>query len=153
MRKDEFQRPGPGMLNGSNTREREKQSLNYNIPVRVLSVQSLLGDNVRNPKGEDLGEIKDIMMNMRSGCIEYMVLKFGGFLGIGEKLFAIPFKAMKVDASKKVFILDIRKEFMENAPGFDKDHWPETNSRHWEEVNNYWRDHQRALSPAGNIII
>jgi sporulation protein YlmC with PRC-barrel domain len=92
----------------------------------ALSASTLIGDDVRNLQGEDLGQIEEIMIDVNSGRIAYAVLSFGGFLGIGDKLFAVPWGAMSLDTENEAFILDINKERLENAPGFDKDDWPET---------------------------
>ena len=113
---------------------------NANRPLKFLTASSVIGDEVENSKGETLGKIKDIMLNVRSGEIEYVVLEHGrGFLGIGEKLFAIPFPALKVNPKSQDFILDVENDFLEKAPGFDKRHWPETNG-HYTDVNSYWGD-------------
>ena len=94
---------------------------------RVLSSSSITGTQVVNLKNENIGEIKDLMIDLRSGSIEYVVLSFGGFLGIGDKLFAVPMESFDVDSYHEKFVLDINKERLENAPGFDKDNWPATN--------------------------
>jgi sporulation protein YlmC with PRC-barrel domain len=91
----------------------------------VMSAATLTSDSVVNTMGENLGKIEDIMIHMDSGRIAYAVLSFGGFLGLGDKLFAIPWEALTIDEDKKHFILDIDKEKLENAPGFDKDNWPD----------------------------
>lgn len=111
---------------------------NANNPVRVLTATSIIGDKVENNQGDDIGHIKDIMLNIHDGSIEYLIIEFGGFLGIGEKLFAVPFSALRLNASKKDFILDVDKKFLETAPGFNKDHWPETNSHYYEHVHATW---------------
>ena len=108
-----------------------------NRPVRVLTASSIIGDKVENTQGEDLGDIKDIMVNLQNGSIEYVVLSYGGILGIGSKYYAIPFSSLKLNPSRQIFILDKDLEQIKNAPGFDKDHWPETNS-HYNDVNTYW---------------
>lgn len=82
-----------------------------------------------------MGAIEDIMIDITTGKIEYVVIKFGGFLTINEKYFAIPFNRLKVDPVKKAFILNESREMLEKAPGFDMSHWPETNF-HKEET--YW---------------
>jgi sporulation protein YlmC with PRC-barrel domain len=108
-----------------------------NRPLRYLTCTSILGDKVYNPAGEHLGPIKDIMIDLSTGRIDYFVIEFGGFLGIGIKYFAIPFPQLKVDADSKRFIFSQPKSFLEKAPGFDIDHWPDTNI-HLETVNEYW---------------
>lgn len=90
----------------------------------VLSASSLEGDKVKNAQGEDLGNVKDIMINTEGGQVQYYVLSFGGILGMGDKLFAIPPQAIAVDTEDKCLILNVDKDKLENAPGFDKDDWP-----------------------------
>lgn len=109
-----------------------------NTPLRYLTASSIIGDKVRNAKDEHLGEIKDIMLDVHSGKIDYFVVEFGGFLGIGVKYFAIPFRLIQVDAEKKIFIFDQPREVLEKAPGFDMDHWPDTNLP-LNQIYSYWR--------------
>lgn len=92
---------------------------------RVLSASSLSGDRVRNTAGEDLGKIEDIMLDIPSGRIAYAVLSFGGFLGMGNKLFAIPWDAFTLDEAEKEFVLNVDRKVLEDAPGFDKNNWPD----------------------------
>jgi sporulation protein YlmC with PRC-barrel domain len=91
----------------------------------VLSGSSLKGDKVVNYKGEDLGKIEEIMIDLDRGRVAYAVLSFGGFLGLGDKLFAIPWQAITVDTAKKQLILNADRALLEKAPGFDKDNWPD----------------------------
>ena len=105
---------------------------------RYLTASSLEGDKVVNPGGEHLGDIKEIMLDMESGKIDYFVIEFGGFLGLGVKYFAIPFRLLKLDAPNKQFVFELAKDILEKAPGFDMDHWPDTNL-HFDEVHSYWR--------------
>ncbi len=105
---------------------------------RYLTASSLIGDPVVNASKEHLGEIKDIMLDLEAGRIDYYVIEFGGFLGIGVKYFAIPYRLLKLDAENKRFIFKESREKLKNAPGFDMDHWPDTNI-HFDEVFSYWR--------------
>lgn len=109
-----------------------------NMPLHRLSTSTIVGDDVRNMQNEDLGTIKDLMIDLQNGCIEYAVLQFGGFMGIGSKYFAIPWKHLTADPENKCFILNKDKEFLKKAPGFDKDHWPGTNSEYYNETTAYW---------------
>lgn len=95
----------------------------------VLTASSLNGTGIINSKGEDLGNIKDIMIDLQSGNIAYVVVSFGGFLGMGNKLFAMPWEAFVVDEKREKVIVNIDKSVLENAPGFDKDNWPKTTDR------------------------
>ena len=108
-----------------------------NTPLRFLTASSVIGDKVFNHAEERLGTIKDIMLDLSGGKIEYVVVEMGGFLGIGEKYFAIPYSLLKVDPANERFILNQNRETLENAPGFDKDHWPQTNA-HFQPANEYW---------------
>ena len=91
----------------------------------VLSGSSLRGDKVVNYQGEDLGKIEEIMIDLDRGRVAYVVLSFGGFLGVGDKLFAIPWQAFSVDTTQKRLVLNADKELLEKAPGFDKNNWPD----------------------------
>jgi len=113
----------------------------------VLSSSSICTDRVKNAAGEDLGKIEDLMIDLHSGRIAYAVLTFGGFLKMGNKLFAIPWEALTLDTVKKEFILHVDKSRLENATGFDKDNWPNmadptfgsTLYRHYG-FKPYWED-------------
>jgi sporulation protein YlmC with PRC-barrel domain len=106
---------------------------------RVMSAASLASDAVRNKNGEKLGSITDIIIDLPSGRVAYAVLSFGGFLGFGEKLFAIPWEALTLDEDNKWFILDVDKSALENAPGFDKDNWPDMADASWgTDIHNYY---------------
>ncbi len=90
----------------------------------LMSASTLSGDDVKNAQGESLGHVKDIMLDTANNRIAYYVLSFGGWLEMGDKLFAIPPEAMKLNATDKCFILNIDKDRLKNAAGFDKDKWP-----------------------------
>jgi sporulation protein YlmC with PRC-barrel domain len=96
---------------------------------KTLSATTLIGDRVVNRQGEDLGKIEDFMLDPEQGRVGYAVVSFGGFLGIGDKLFAVPMQALQLSRADKRFILDVDKERLKNAPGFDKDHWPDMSDR------------------------
>lgn len=92
---------------------------------QVLSATTLMGNRVVNPQGEELGKIEEFMIDLHTGRINYAVLSFGGFLGFGDKLFAIPWEALTVNTDNHTFSLNVEKEQLKNAPGFDKDNWPD----------------------------
>lgn len=110
-----------------------------NRPRTVLSASTMKGDSVRNREGEDLGEIEEIMLDVRSGRVAYAVLSFGGFLGMGEKLFAIPWEALELDQENERFVLGVDQDTLENAPGFEEDEWPEFADQTWgEEIHAHY---------------
>lgn len=111
----------------------------------VISASTISGDKVRNRKNEDLGKIEDIMLDVGDSRIAYAVLSFGGFMGMGDKYFAIPWESLELDTANKCMILNVDKAVLENAPGFDKDNWPNFADRTWGasiykhyNVRPYW---------------
>jgi sporulation protein YlmC with PRC-barrel domain len=97
----------------------------------LMGASTLLGEHVVNSQEEDLGEIKEIMLDMRNGQVAYAVLAFGGFLGVGEKLFAVPWQALQLDTINKRFVLNVDKERLKSAPGFDSNAWPDMSDLNW----------------------
>jgi hypothetical protein len=114
---------------------------------QLLSSVTILSDPVINAEGKELGNIKELMLNPESGQIDYAVLSFGGFLGIGDKFFAIPWDAIELFRHDKSMRLNISKEKLESMKGFDKDHWPDFANpefkknlyRHFDGVGNFPR--------------
>jgi sporulation protein YlmC with PRC-barrel domain len=108
-----------------------------NSPVKASSI---IGTNVVNPKGDSLGDVKEIVIDPRSGRVAYAVVSFGGFLSMGEKLFAIPFSALVYNVTKNEYVLDVPKERLEAAPGFDADRWPSMAEEKWHrDVYSYYK--------------
>lgn len=105
----------------------------------VMGADTLIGDDVINPQGDKLGDIKEIMLDVGRGRIAYAVLSVGGFLGLGDKLFAVPWSALKLDTDRSCFVLNVDKERLENAPGFDKDRWPSMADEQWAtQIHSYY---------------
>jgi hypothetical protein len=92
---------------------------------RTLGACTLIHDRVVNLAGQDMGRIEELMIDVTTGRVAYAVLSFGGFMGIGGKLFALPWSALTVDESKKRFVINATRETLETMPGFDKEHWPD----------------------------
>lgn len=105
----------------------------------LMGADTLMGNDVYNLAEEDLGDIKELMIDMASGRIAYAVLSFGGVLGMGDKLFAVPWAALALDTVNKRFTLDVNKAALKDAPGFDKDRWPSMADRTWASgVHNFY---------------
>ena len=105
----------------------------------LMGADTLIGNDVHNHKGEDLGDIKEIMLDTKSGKVCYAVLSFGGFLTIGEKLFAVPWDALTLDTENKCFVLNEEKDRLKAAPGFDKDNWPDMADETWaKSIHSYY---------------
>jgi hypothetical protein len=96
-----------------------------------MGADTLMGNDVYNKEGEDLGDVKEFMIDMSSGKIAYAVLSYGGVLGMGDKLFAVPWSALSLDTVNKRFTLGVKKDALKDAPGFDKDHWPSMGDNKW----------------------
>ncbi len=112
----------------------------------ILSSSSITGTNVTNQKGESLGEIKDLMIDTETGTVNYAVLSFGGFLGMGDKYFAIPFEAFNVNTTTEKFVLNVPQERLENAPGFDKNDWPKSSDHtYWNNLHNHYGVERRTF--------
>jgi sporulation protein YlmC with PRC-barrel domain len=110
----------------------------------LMGADTLLGNDVYNPHGDDLGDIKEFMIDMKSGKVSYAVLSFGGMLGMGDKLFAVPWSALTLDTVNKRFMLDVSEERLKDAPGFDKDAWPTMADSTWMAgVNDFYGTHNR----------
>lgn len=107
---------------------------------RLMTAKTLTGDEVVNQQGEKLGKVNDIMLDVPHGRIAYAVMSTGGFLGLGDKLFALPWSALTLDTEKKCFVMDADAQRFENAPGFDKDRWPSGADFDvlQDEIYSYW---------------
>ena len=133
-------------------RDTDSVSTDHHVDGRspmLLSTSTLMDNEVYNLKEENLGDIKEFMLDMKSGQVSYAVLSFGGFLGVGNKLFAVPWDALKLDTANKRFILNVEKSDLENAPGFDQDKWPNMADPVWSEgIHAYYgtTPHKSGLS-------
>lgn len=91
---------------------------------RIQKASDLIGKPVQNAYGEQLGEVQDLAIDAERGRVVYGVLSFGGFLGLGDKWFAIPIGALILPDHAKFFVLQVEKDRLTKAPGFAKDSWP-----------------------------
>jgi sporulation protein YlmC with PRC-barrel domain len=121
-------------------------------PSALMRTTKVIGMDVHNAQNQNLGDIKDIVLDQPAGAVAYVVLSFGGFLGMGDKLFAVPWAALKPTPDNKRFTLDLAKEKLEKAPGFDKKDWPDMTNREWGTtihtyygVKPYWEVHARGV--------
>ena len=90
----------------------------------VLKASELMKMKVEGTDGKSLGHIRDLVIDPEDGDVDYAVLDFGGIVGIGDKYFAVPWEALQLDLSKKKIMLDVSKKDLKQAPGFDKNNWP-----------------------------
>jgi sporulation protein YlmC with PRC-barrel domain len=115
----------------------------------LMGADTLLGEKVSNSQDVELGEIKEFMLDMQTGQVAYAVLAFGGFMGMGEKLFAVPWQALQLDTVNKRFLLNVDKERLKMAPGFDKHAWPNMADAQWTSAVHsfYGTDPARPRGP------
>jgi sporulation protein YlmC with PRC-barrel domain len=105
----------------------------------LMGADTLIGDHVHNLKDEHLGEIKEIMLDMRSGKIAYAVMSSGGVLGLGAKLFAVPWQALTLDTANHRMTMNMDKAKIDAAPGFDTDNWPNMADQTWaSQIHGYY---------------
>jgi sporulation protein YlmC with PRC-barrel domain len=148
---------GPAISAQTTSQER---AMSQAQPVtNILKISDVIGQNVENPQGDNLGEINDVVVDPNDGSIVYAVLEAGGFLGLGEKFFAIPWRAFQTVADDDKdkddkgeidkLILNVDKDRMQNAPGFDKDNWPDMADTQWGQTihsyyrqDDYWKERQ-----------
>ncbi|OZI35256.1 photosystem reaction center subunit H [Bordetella genomosp. 1] len=105
----------------------------------VMAADTLEDNDVYNPAGEKLGSVEKIMLDVPRGRIAYAVLSHGGVLGMGDRLYAIPWSALTLDTDRKCFVLDVPKEQLKQDKGFDKDNWPSMADERWAtDVHSYY---------------
>jgi hypothetical protein len=121
---------------------------NYTIAAKKW----IIGSKVVNDAGEDLGKIEDLVIDSRNSRVAYAILSFGGFLGVGDSHFPIPWEAIDFNAAEHYATLSINKDRLKNAPGFDKDNWPDMSDISWGgEIHShygfkpYWEDQDSGL--------
>ena len=124
--------------------------------TRIIKISEVIGMTVETPQGDNIGEIQDVVMDPSDGNVAYAVLAAGGFLGLGEKFFAIPWRAFQAQADDDdekgdidKLTLNVDKDRMQNAPGFDKDNWPDMANQEWGQTvhtyydqQDYWKQRQ-----------
>lgn len=105
----------------------------------LMGADTLIGNDVCSAGNEDLGNIKEIMLDVKTGRVSYAVLSVGGLLGMGDKLFAVPWNALTLDAKNRRFVLNVDKSRLQAAPGFDKSHWPDMADPAWaRDLHTYY---------------
>lgn len=113
-------------------------------PEDIVKTTSVVGVNVKSIDKATLGKIEDIMIDKLSGNVRYVVLSFGGILGLGEKLFALPWRAISYSPEEEAFIVKYDKEIFKEAPGFSKDHWPDMADPMWEKtIQAYYKKYDK----------
>lgn len=109
--------------------------MNYNI----VNCEDVIGVDVKNMADTNLGKVEAVMLDKMSGKVAYVVLSYGGFLGLGDKLFALPWSIFSYDVTSNCFVIPLDNEKLKNSPGFDKDHWPDMSNPEWNNsIHTYY---------------
>lgn len=114
------------------TAVRHDEKHNKNMQM-ISRASNIINTAVRNSSGDDLGDIKDLVLDPSTGHMVYAVVAFGGVFGLGDKYFAIPWKALHWSHDNEYYTLNVDKSALEKAPGFDKNHWPDSENK-WEQL-------------------
>lgn len=118
---------------------------------RAYRASQLIGMDVRNSNGQNLGNVNDVVFDLDTGRVRYVAISFGGFLGIGNKLFAVPIDLLKLKhgTDESCFVFDVAKDRLQTAPGFNQDAWPDMADRKWrDEVDAFYAGDLQAQSAA-----
>jgi sporulation protein YlmC with PRC-barrel domain len=117
-----------------------KDTKRYAEHAGLFRSSAVVGSSVKDLNGKDAGKVEDLLLEP-DGDVEYAVISFGGFLGVGDKLYAVPWSAVVVDRSERTVHVDVKKETLERSPSFPRDKWPDPNDREWgREVRKIWSD-------------
>lgn len=105
----------------------------------VVSASTLAGYRVRSSENHDLGTVEEIMIDARTGRLAFAVLCFGGTLGLGDKLFAIPWNLLRLNTEERALVLGCDCARLQGAPAFDQDDWPDFGDESWERrIHDYY---------------
>jgi sporulation protein YlmC with PRC-barrel domain len=102
----------------------------------AVTTASIIGTKVLNRQDEAMGEIEEVEIDVFNGRVAYLVLHSSGFLGMSEKRFAVPWKALHYDNEQEVYVLNMTRRQLDHAPAFDKETWPEFSDERWNQSAN-----------------
>lgn len=120
-------------------RNRDVDAAHRNQADLPLRASKVIGMAVHNHQNEDLGNIEDLVLDAKTGKVRYAAVSMGGFLGLGDDLFAVPWAAIKLQKDEDgdyVLRVNVDKARMENARGFDQDNWPNFGDQRWQREND-----------------
>ncbi len=112
------------------------------IDPRRISALTVIGDKVKNPEGVTLGKIAEVVLDLTSGTVSYVVLAVGGLAGLGDRFFAVPLEALTIGTKEKEFYLKADKKALKRLHGFDKHDWPRQAD---------WPPHEEEQHPAYTV--
>ncbi len=141
--------------------QQELPASDSKVAQDLSRASKVIGTDVDDAKGKKIGDIKDVVLDRSSGRVAYAVISFGGVMGVGDKYFAVPWKALKA-GSDEHYVLNTTQETLKKAQGFDKDHWPDMANekwnrdnyrlynQNWDQANSSWKNkHESAARSSG----
>jgi sporulation protein YlmC with PRC-barrel domain len=120
------------------TESRDARNVDTDETHALIASNKVEGTEVYNRQGEHLGEVYNFMVNKRSGQVEYAVLSFGGFLGIGDSYYPLPWKALTYDTSQGGYVVDLDKSKLEGAPSYRAGEEPVYDGAYGRSVYDYY---------------
>lgn len=121
----------------------ERADENKQGTPQIVKASDLMGMDVKNRQGEDLGDVQDALVDLDNGEIVYIAIAHGQTLGVGGKYFAVPPKAFTWSKGQDFVGLDVRKNDFETAKGFNKDAWPNAPDQRWAPKGREGQEGQR----------
>ena len=121
--------------------------------TEMSNAKSLIDADIFDTSGERLGGVEDLVVDVHNGTVAFVVVSVGGMLGMGGKLYAVPWQAVRLQPDHRQFILDVTGDRWKNAPGFDKSSWPDMSSEEFRnQIYGYYGgtarySHERAVAP------
>ncbi|MBD8905452.1 PRC-barrel domain-containing protein [Methylorubrum zatmanii] len=108
-------------------------------PRSLIASDRVIGTEVRRPDGDKVGRIERLMLDKRSGRVAYAVMSFGGFLGMGEEYYTLPWAVLRYDTDLDAYVVDITEEQLRDAPARSPEGGDPEDDRAWEEhVHRYY---------------
>ena len=104
----------------------------------LIASNKVEGTAVYNRQGERLGEVYNFMVGKRSGRVAYAVMSFGGFLGMGESYYPLPWNALDYDEQMGGYVVDVSKDRLTNAPSYRTGEDPFSDREYGRRVTSYW---------------
>lgn len=106
----------------------------------LVTANALFGDKVVNPRNETLGTVTELLLDAPRGRIAYAVIAHGGFMGVEQQFFAIPWRALVWDEANRRLVLDADRATLAGAPRFDRERWPHGLDADWHQaVHRHYR--------------
>jgi PRC-barrel domain len=106
---------------------------------RLISSDKVDGTDVYSRNGDHLGTVHDVMIDKRTGQVEYAIMSFGGFLGIGESYHPLPWRTLTYDTSMGGYVVDVDRTRLDLAPRYTSSSLPDWSDRGYRSrIDEYW---------------